>query len=318
MSLHDEIPEAVQGGADPDVPDPAPVLGLQGAAQDRRTVRAEQRAELMRSTSFIIGMTILLFWILCSVAPGLITQYGEGDFVTRSDGSSVPARSSPSADAWFGTNAIGQDVFARVVYGAANVLTIAPVAAALAVAAGAVLGLLMGYYRGWVDEVLGRIVEAILSLPVILLAIMVLVVFGSSRLVIILTVAGLFTPVVTRTVRAAVLAEAQLDYVTSAKLRGESGWFIMLREILPNVTNVLVVEFTVRVGYAIFTVATLAFLGLSSGNTAAADWGLDIAQNYTLVQSGQWWISIFPAIAIASLVIAVNLIADAIDKVYKA
>lgn len=144
---------------------------------------------------------------------------------------------------------------------------------------------------------------------------MTLVVFGNSRFVIILTVATLFTPVVTRTVRASVLAEAQLDYVTSAKLRGENGLFVMLREILPNVTGVIVVEFTVRVGYAIFTIATLAFLGLSAADATAADWGNDISRTYSLIQNDQWWPTIFPALAIASLVISVNLIADSLDKV---
>ncbi|MDH3295353.1 MAG: ABC transporter permease subunit, partial [Acidimicrobiia bacterium] len=142
-------------------------------------------------------------------------------------------------------------------------------------------------------------------------------VFGSSRIAIVLTIAGLFTPVVTRTVRAAVLTESQLDYVAAAKLRGESGLFIMLREILPNITNVLIVEFTVRVGYAIFTVATLAFLGLSTGDLTVADWGTDISTSYELIKAGQWWPSIFPALAIALLVIGVNLIADSLDKVYK-
>ena len=120
-----------------------------------------------------------------------------------------------------------------------------------------------------------------------------------------------------RTVRSTVIGEAQLDYVTSAKLRGESSLYIMTREIFPNVTSVLVVEFTVRVGYAIFTVATLAFLGLVADITAA-DWGLDVANNYRLIQSEQWWPALFPALAIASLVIAVNLIADSIDQVSKA
>ena len=286
-------------------------------AQDRKTVKREQRRELFRNPSFLIGMGILLFWIACAVVPGLFTKWGENEVIRLEDGSTIP-RTGPGADAWFGTDTIGNDVFARVIYGADNVLINAPIAALIAVLAGAVLGLVMGFYRGVVDEVLSRIIEAILSLPVILLALMVLVVFGGSRLTIVLTIAGLFTPVVARTVRAAVLAEAQLDYVTSAKLRGESGWFIMMREIFPNITGVLIVEFTVRVGYAIFTVATLNFLGLGAGDQTAADWGDDISNGYTLIQAGQWWISIFPALAIASLVIAVNLIADSIEKVYKA
>ena len=282
---------------------------------DRKSVRSEQRRELFRTPSFLIGLFIVLVWLACGIAPDVFARYPELDPVRVND--QVIPRSAPSADAWFGTDGTGRDVFSRVVYGADNVLINAPAAAILAVALGAILGLIMGYYRGWVDEILSRVMEAILSLPVILLAIMVLVVFGASRIAIILTIAGLFTPVVTRTVRASVLAESQLDYVAAAKLRGESGLFIMLREILPNITNVLVVEFTVRVGYAIFTVATLAFLGLGADDVTVADWGTDISQTYDLVKAGQWWPSIFPALAIAILVIGVNLIADSLDKVYK-
>lgn len=284
-------------------------------ALDRKSVRAEQRRELLRTPSFLIGMFIVLLWLACGIAPNVFARYSELDPV-RVDGQVIP-RSAPSADAWFGTDGTGRDVFSRVVYGADNVLINAPTAALIAVGLGALLGLIMGYYRGLADEILSRIMEAVLSLPVILLAIMVLVVFGSSRIALILTIAGLFTPVVTRTVRAAVMTESQLDYVAAAKLRGEPGLFIMLREILPNVTNVLVVEFTVRVGYAIFTVATLSFLGLGASDLTVADWGTDISQNYNLIQSGQWWPSIFPALAIALLVIGVNLIADSLDKVYQ-
>jgi len=284
-------------------------------ATDRKSIKREQRRELFRTPSFLIGSVISLFWLACAIAPSWFTKWTEGDFVRTSDGASIP-RQGPQAEAWFGTDSIGRDVFARVIYGADNVLINSPLAALIAVLAGAVIGLTMGYFRGNVDEVLSRITEAILSLPVILLALMVVAVFGDSRLVLIMTIAGLFTPVVARTVRAAVLAEAQLDYVTSAKLRGEPAIFIMLREIFPNISNVLVVEFTVRVGYAIFTVATLSFLGFSAGDDTAADWGKDISATYNLIQAGQWWPAIFPALAIASLVIAINLIADSVDKVY--
>ncbi|MEM9608391.1 MAG: ABC transporter permease [Actinomycetota bacterium] len=301
-----------------DVPNEVAELdaAMASAAVERKRIRAERRRLLFRTPGFIIGLVIVGFWVLCAIAPGLIAPY-DGNEAVRVDGN-VIAREGPSTDAWFGTDTIGNDVFSRVIFGARNVLIMAPAAAAIAAIAGTFLGLLVGFYRGWVDEVISRIAEAFLSIPVILLGIMTLVVFGNSRFVIILTVATLFTPVVTRTVRSAVLAEAQLDYVTSAKLRGESGPFIMLREILPNVTGVIVVEFTVRVGYAIFTIATLAFLGLASDDFTTPDWGGDIANTYDLIQSNQWWPTIFPALAIASLVIAVNLIADSLDKVRSA
>jgi peptide/nickel transport system permease protein len=310
-STSPDLPYDVHGDALPEVEEPE-----FDAEAERKQIKRERRALLLKSPSFMFGMIVIVFWILCSLIPGLFTAYGANE-VVRVDGSVIP-RQGPQAAAWFGTDSIGNDVFARVIFGARPVLILAPLAAGLSVAAGTMLGLMMGYFRGWVDEVMSRIVEAFLSIPVILLALMVLVTLGNSRPIIILTISILFTPVVTRTVRSAVMAEAQLDYVTSAKLRGEKSLFVMVREILPNITPVIVVEFTVRVGYAIFTVATLAFLGLSASDATAANWGQDVANNYGLIQSGQWWGSIFPALAIALLVISVNLIADALDRVSKA
>ena len=198
--------------------------------------------------------------------------------------------------------------------GARDVLIVAPLAALLGVAAGALLGLLMGYYRGIVDDVVSRIVEAFLALPVILVALLTLVVLGTSTVVVVLVVGILFTPIVARTVRAAVQAERQLDYVTAAKLRGESGPYIMTREILPNVTGPIVVELTVRFGFAIFTVATLSFLGVGL-QPPSPDWGLTISEEYTNMISGKWWPTLFPALAIASCIVAINLIADTLQSV---
>lgn len=295
----DAVPKAAEPKFDP--------------SEERKKIRAEKRSLLLKSPAFVLGSLIVAFWLLCAIAPGLLTSYGPTDFNVVAG-----AQSSPSGDAWFGTTDISWDVYTRVIYGARPVLIMAPIAAVLAVVFGTLLGLVMGYFRGWVDEVLSRIIEALLSIPVILLGIMVLTIFGRSRLIIILTIAILFTPVVTRTVRSAVMAEAQLDYVTSAKLRGEHSLFIMVREILPNITGVIVVELTVRIGYAIFTVATLAFLGLTTEDTTAADWGVDVARQRQGINQGFWWGSMFPALAIASLVIAVNLIADSIDRANKA
>lgn len=292
---------------------PAAVEPALDPGAERKRIRAERRAMLLKSPAFVIGCLIVLFWVLCAVFPGWFTSYGPTEFNTAAG-----PRQAPSADAWFGTNDISNDVFARTIYGARPVLIVAPIAALLAVVTGTLLGLVMGYFRGIVDEVLSRIVEALLSIPVILLGIMVLATLGNSRVIIIVTIAILFTPVVTRTVRSAVMAEAQLDYVTSAKLRGEGPLFIMVREILPNITGVIVVELTVRIGYAIFTVATLAFLGLTAEDSTAADWGVDVAKQRQGIPQGDWWGSVFPALAIASLVIAVNLIADSIDRVNKA
>ena len=141
-----------------------------------------------------------------------------------------------------------------------------------------------------------------------------LVVLGTSPLVVVFVVGILFTPIVARTVRSAVLSERELDYVTAAKLRGESGFFILSREIFPNVLGPTVVEMTVRFGYAIFTVATLSFLGVGL-QPPSPDWGLSVSEEYTNMISGIWWSTLFPALAIASTVIAVNLIADSLQSV---
>lgn len=282
-----------------------------GGKAERGQIRREQRKLLLSSPAFIIGSLIVGFWILAAVFPTVLTTFGPKEFVPAG------ARSEPFGETWLGTDSSGWDVYTRLIFGARPVLIVAPLATAGAIVVGTLLGLVMGYYRGWVDEVLSRILEALLSIPVILMAILVVVTFGNSRPVIIGTIGLLFVPAITRTIRSAAITESDLDYVTSAKMRGESGLFIVSREILPNVVPLVVVELTVRLGYAIFTYATLAFLGQTGGNATDADWGLDVSSNFNQIVNDRWWPSIFPAAAIATLVIGVNLIADSIDKALK-
>jgi len=277
------------------------------AAGERRLARKERLRLLVRRPGFIVGVLILIFWLVCAIGGDAITPFHPiDDFDASSQG--------PSADHLFGTDQLGRDVLSRVMAGARDVLIAAPIAAVLSVALGSLVGVVMGYYRGWIDEVLSRVIEALLSIPVVLIALLIISVLGASRLIVIGTVAVLFTPIVARTVRAATLAEGQLDYVTAARLRGESGLFVMTREILPNISGTILVEFTVRVGYAVFTISTLSFLGAGI-QPPSPDWGLTISDTYDLIQAGQWWPTLFPALAIASLVIATNLVADSIDTV---
>jgi peptide/nickel transport system permease protein len=274
---------------------------------ERSQARRESLGVLLRKPGFLIGVGILAIWAFCAVFGESITPYDPfNDFARRH----LP----PSPEHLFGTDRLGRDVFSRVIVGARDVLLVAPLAAMLGVVAGSLLGLTMGFYRGLVDDAISRVVEAFLSLPVILVALLTLVVLGSSTTVVVLVVGILFTPIVARTVRSAVIAERQLDYVTAAKLRGESGPYIITREIFPNVLGPIVVELTVRFGYAIFTIATLSFLGVGL-QPPSPDWGLTISDEYTNMISGKWWPTFFPALAIATCVVAVNLIADALQSV---
>jgi peptide/nickel transport system permease protein len=287
---------------------PAPILpAVAPLRSERSQARRETARQLLRRPAFIIGNIVIIGWIICAVLGQRITPYDPlNDFSL--------GHQPPSAEHLMGTDRIGRDVLSRVMVGSRDVLIVAPLAALFGVVAGTLLGLIMGYYGGLVDDILSRLVEAFLALPVILIALLTLVVLGSSPLVVVFVVGILFTPIVARTVRSAVLTERNLDYVTAARLRGESGFFILSREIFPNVLGPTVVELTVRFGYAIFTVATLSFLGVGI-QPPSADWGLTVSQEYTNMISGVWWPTLFPALAIASTVVAVNLIADSLQSV---
>ncbi|TMF38677.1 MAG: ABC transporter permease [Chloroflexi bacterium] len=289
-------------------PLPAPVATpTTSTISERARARRELIRVLVRRPSFLIGIAVIVVWVVCAILGERITPY---DPFNGFFGGHKP----PSTAHLFGTDRLGRDVLSRVMVGSRDVLIVAPLAAILGVTVGSFLGLVMGYYRGFVDDVLSRIVEAFLALPVILVALLTLVVLGSSSVVVVFVVGILFAPIVARTVRSAVLSERQLDYVTAAKLRGESGLFILSREIFPNVLGPTVVELTVRFGYAIFTVATLSFLGVGL-QPPSPDWGLSVSQEYANMVAGVWWPTLFPALAIASTVVAVNLIADSLQSV---
>lgn len=290
-----------------DAPVPAAAAAPLSGADERRLARKENWRLIRRRPSFIIGNLIVAVWVVCAIFGERLAPHDPLDFRTT-------PHLRPGAEFPFGTDKTGRDVFSRVIAGARDVLKVAPVAAVLGVVFGVMLGLLMGYIGRRLDLVLGRIVEAFLALPVILVALLAVTTLGQSTWVVLGVVAVLFTPIVARTVRAAVMAERELDYVTSAKLRGESSAFIMFREILPNVSGPIVVELTVRIGYAVFTVATLSFIG-AGPPPPSPDWGAQVSEGYTLLSADIWWTTLFPALAIASLVIAVNLIADAVQSV---
>jgi peptide/nickel transport system permease protein len=281
-----------------------------GIPQVGRSREARERVgQMLRRPTFVIGASVLLFWIICAVAGEHLAPYPpfQDDLLATL----MP----PSAEHWFGTDQLGRDVFSRVIVGARDVLTVAPLATLIATVAGTALGLAMGYFRGAVDEVLSRIVDALLALPTIIVALLALVALGTSTLTVVLVIGFTFAPIIARTVRAAVMAERELDYVAAARLRSEGAGYIMFVEILPNVLPPILVETTIRLGYAIFAVATLSFIGFGI-QPPSPDWGLSISSNYGLITGGYWWTVLFDALAIASLVVSVNLVADGIRAAF--
>jgi peptide/nickel transport system permease protein len=260
--------------------------------------------DLPRSPGFVAGMAVLLFWIFDAVAWPLLVPY---DPQAVSPDRTLQA---PSAEHWFGTDDLGRDVFSRVLAGASSVLVVAPVAALLAVAAGVAVGLVAGYLGGATDEVLMRVLDALLSFPLVVGAVLLLTVTGVSQLHLVIVIAVVLAPLTARTVRAAVRSERGREYVEAARLRGDSGPYIMVAEILPNVTALVVAESTTRLAAAIFAAATLSFLGLGI-QQPSPDWGLSVALGRVFLQTAPW-IVLFPALALATLVVAATVVADSL------
>jgi len=280
------------------------------AVAPQRVDRARWRLLLSRPT-FLIGTAIILFWVVCAIFGKSFAPYNPlaQNLLANNAG--------PSGAHWFGTDQLGRDVLSRVITGARTILLVTPLATILGTVLGTALGLVMGYFGGATDLIVGRLIEAVLALPFVIIAFLFVVAVGSSTGALIVIIGFVFTPLIARTVRAAVLSERHLDYLSAARLLGESRTRIMFGEILPNIMPTILVEFTVRLGYAVFAVATLSFLGFGV-QPPTPDWGADINANYSGLLAGYWWQVLFPALAIASLVTAINLITDSIEQVLNA
>ncbi len=294
----------MSGRADP--------VGLEPPSQNPEAVgspASERLQSALRSGTLLVGLAILIFWGTCAVFGAAITPfdpYADDLLATLAP---------PSAAHWFGTDQLGRDVFSRVLMGARDILIVAPLATLLGTALGTALGLCIGYLKGVLDDVVSRVIEALQALPLVIVALMALAAVGTSNATVVLVIGFVFTPLVARTIRSAVLIESELDYVAAARLRGDGALAIMFIEILPNVLPIAIVEMTVRLGYAIFFVASLSFIGFGI-QPPSADWGIAIAENYSLIGS-YWWTVLFDAGATASLVVGVNLVTDGLQGVFE-
>ena len=261
---------------------------------------------LILMPSAVISTLILAFWLLCGIFWPLLAPYDPAapDY--------AHSLATPSWRHLAGTDSYGRDIFSRVLAGSREVLIMAPSATAIGLAGGIVLGLLTAYYSGWFDEIVNRLLEVVMTFPIIIVALLILSVFGASTLNTVLIIGIIYIPLVSRVVRSAALAVRDLDYVAAARLRGARGPAIMLTEILPNISGPIVVEATVRVGYAVFTTASLSFIGLGSGPDST-DWGSMIFALKTYLPINPWLV-MAPTVAIASLVVSLNLLADGIQR----
>jgi peptide/nickel transport system permease protein len=281
-------------------------------AAPARSSRRETLTRLVRTPTFVIAVLVIAFWTICAIF-GYMIAPKDPTF------QGIDILHPPSGTYPFGTDSLGRDVLSRVIAGARSTMEIAPAATLLATVLGTALGLTLGYFGGWFDEIFSRFIDAFLAIPGIIFLIAVITSLGSSVPTLIITIGLAFTPIIARTVRAAVLAEAGQDYVQAAKLRGERAPYILFVEILPNIVPPIIVEATVRLGYAIFTLAGITFLGLGL-QPPTPDWSVDITAGFSnlndTANDGYYWQVLFPGLAIISICVAVAMLADSLQQVF--
>jgi len=219
-----------------------------------------------------------------------------------------PSVEGPSREHLLGTDELGRDVFSRVLTGGDSIIIVPLLAALVSLVVGGGLGMLGGYVGDSMDTVITRLFDFMLILPALLLVLMLIVAFGSSTSVLVLTIGLVFVPRLGRIVRGATQSVVSNDYIAAAQARGESTLSILAREVLPNITGPTIADFALRVTYGVIFVSTLSFLGLAS-QPPAPDWGSMIAESRSFIVVNPW-ATLAPVLCIAALSVAFNLIAD--------
>jgi peptide/nickel transport system permease protein len=281
-------------------------------AGDSAFRRGVRRVALLRESPVgMIGAGIVLFWVLVAVLAPLIAPFEPN--ATYHPYARPGAGHVGGGTFWLGADMIGRDILSRIIWGARTVLVYAPLATFSAYVLGILMGLAAGYKRGWVDEVLSRLGDVLLSFPVLVLYIIVIATVGASgvNIVIAITVAG--APGVMRIVRGLTLEISSRDFVAAARIRGEPAWYIMAVEILPNARGPLIVDACLRLGYVTITIGVLGFLGLGLP-PPDPDWGSMINQARGVAMAFPH-MTVFPCIAISSLVLGFNLLADGLREI---
>lgn len=260
--------------------------------------------------SFRIGLVILVLHLFVAVTGPFWAPYGYSQM-----GTGRPLSGMSFAHP-FGVDQLGRDIFSRVAYGSHIVILLSLSGTLLGLTIGSIVGLLSGYIGGWIDEVIQRFLEALISIPFLVLALLAIASAGSKMsgnpVLIVLVVALVYAPRIARMARSAAIDIATRDYVTVARLRGESAWSVMRRELLPNASSVLLVEFALRAGYAPVLIGSLGFLGFGL-RPPTPEWGLMISENRALIIVTPIAV-LGPGMALASLVVGLNLFTEGLAR----
>lgn len=249
------------------------------------------------------GMIVVAAYVFVALFAPWIAPYGESEVV------SDQPFALWSSEFLFGTDQLGRDLFSRMIYAARNSMGIAFAATAVAFLTGGLIGIVSALLRGWFDQLASRLVDAVMAIPSLIFALMVLAIFEQPTILNIILVIGLVDATrVFRLTRAVAMNVVALDFVEAARLRGEKTPWIVLREIVPNIMPPLVTEFGLRYCFVFLTISSLSFLGLGM-QPPTADWGLMVKETATLITYGDIT-PLLPAGAIALLTVAINFIVD--------
>jgi len=262
---------------------------------------------LLRSPQGAAGVLIILLALLM-VAGGAHVAPFDPEAI-----SILTRYKPPGAEHWFGTDQMGRDIFSRVMVGARSTILLSLLATALAMVTGAVLGTASAYLGGKIDELMMRTMDAVMAIPSLLFALLIVSTLGQSSMNAVLAITIAFVPGMVRISRSVALAARQQDYINAAIARGEAAYYIILREMLPNILAPIIVEATIRVAFAIMLFATLSFLGLGA-QPPEPEWGLMVSEARTYFFSAPWMMLI-PGLAIALVAIGFNLLGDGLRDV---
>lgn len=261
---------------------------------------AAPRPRLPRT--LVIGLIVVGAIAVLAVLGPWITPYDPDAFNVRE------RLEAPSAAHWFGTDEFGRDVFSRVLSGAYHSILMGLGATGISLVIGVPLGLIAAFKRGWIEEVIMRLVDLMISLPPVLLGLLILAVTEPGLWKTIIAVGLVYVPIMTRIARAVALGLLSEDFVEAARARGEGAWHILVREIMPNAWPPLIVETALRITFAILLGSALSFLGLGP-QPPASEWGLMIAESRPFIAEAPW-IGLAPGLCLCLLLIAVNIVGE--------
>lgn len=269
-----------------------------------------RHAGYVLSDNPVTGFAFALFslFVSCALLGPALAPY---DPLTSD---TAAALTGPSAAHWFGTDQLGRDILSRVIIAARLDLGIAMTSVTLAFGAGVPLGLAAGYCGGWIDRIIGSVIDTIMAFPLFVLAMGIVAALGNSIANIVYATAIINLPIYARLARAEANVRREAGYVEAARLCGNGEVRIVLTQLLPNIMPLMMVQISLTLGYAILNAAGLSFIGLGV-RAPTAEWGIMVAEGASFIVSGEWWVALFPGIVLMAAVFCFNLMGDGLRDI---